>query len=82
MKGVSVIFAIVVLVLWLGSATYIAAPSSVLSKLPSPPMGGVPSAFLGVLLFLFSIIVIVIWAGLTPDTPPEEEGKKPEIKEQ
>lgn len=67
MQRVSAIFAIIVLVLWFGSATYIAAPPSVLKMLPSPPMGGVPPAFLGVLLFLFSIIVIVIWAGLTPE---------------
>ena len=81
MKGLSVIFAIIVLVLWLGSLTYIAAPASVTSKLPSPPLGGVPSAFLGVLLFLFSIIVIVIWAGLSPEASGDEEGKNPGLKQ-
>jgi hypothetical protein len=83
MKGLSTIFAIIVLVLWLGSVLYItapAAPSSVPIKLPSPPMGGIPSAFIGVLLFLLSIIVIVIWVALTPEEA--EEKKKPEVKEQ
>jgi hypothetical protein len=70
MKISSSIFAIIVLVLWLGSLTYIAAPSSIASKLPSLPMGSVPSAFLGVLLFLLGIIVIVIWAGLTDPGNP------------
>ena len=69
MKPLSVIFAIVTLVLWLGSATYIAAPDSVKSMLPSPPMGNLPSAFLGVLIFLLSIIVIAIWAVVTKDAP-------------
>jgi hypothetical protein len=68
MKPASSIFALIVIVLWLGSVTYIAAPQQIISKLPTPPMGGVPSAFLGVLLFLFGIIVIVLWAGLVPES--------------
>jgi surface polysaccharide O-acyltransferase-like enzyme len=78
MKGVSQIFAIIVVILWLASATYIAAPASVLQLLPSPPMGGVPPAFLGVLLFLFGIIIIVIWAGLTPEGAVEKSAKPSE----
>ena len=81
MKGVSTIFAIIVLVLWLASATYIAAPSSVV-KLPSPPMGNIPPAFLGVLLFLLSIVIIVIWADLTPEDSESKENKATEVKKQ
>ncbi|MDA4112136.1 MAG: hypothetical protein OK439_06320 [Thaumarchaeota archaeon] len=73
MKPLSVIFGIITLVLWLGSATYIAAPDSVTSKLPSPPMGNIPSAFLGVLLFLLSIVVIAVWAVVTKDTPEPQK---------
>ena len=80
MKGVSQIFAIIVVVLWLGSATYIAAPASVLKMLPSPPMGGIPPAFLGVLLFLLGIVVIVVWAGMTPEYSEEKELKPSEAK--
>ncbi len=81
MKGVSTIFAIIVLVLWLGSATYIAAPASVLKMLPSPPMGSVPPAFLGVLLFLLGIVLIVVWAGLTPEDSESKEIKASELKQ-
>ena len=81
MKGLSVILGIIVLVLWLGSATYIAAPASVLSKLPSPPMGNVPPAFLGVLLFLISIVFIVLWAGWSTEKSVPDENKTPEIKQ-
>jgi hypothetical protein len=80
-KGLSVILAIIVMVLWLGSATYIAAPANVLSKLPTPPMGNVPPAFLGVLLFLFSIVFIVLWAGWTPEKSVPDENKTAEIKQ-
>jgi len=81
MKGLSTVFGIIVAVLWLGSATYIAAPASVTKLLPSPPMGSVPSAFLGVLLFLLSIVVITFWAGLTTENPSQEESKSSEIKQ-
>ena len=73
MKSLSVVLALITLVLWLGSVTYIAAPDTVTSKLPSPPMGNIPSAFLGVLLFLLSIIVIVVWAVVTQDNPPAQK---------
>jgi len=73
MKPISVVFAIIVLVLWLGSATYIAAPDNVKSMLPSPPMGNIPTSFLGVLLFLLSIVVIVLWVGLVPDSTDEKK---------
>ena len=73
MKPLSVVFALITLVLWLGSATYIAAPDSVTKMLPSPPMGNIPSAFLGVVLFLLSTIVIAVWAVVTKDTPPPQK---------
>jgi hypothetical protein len=73
MKPLSVVFALITLVLWLGSATYIAAPETVTKMLPSPPMGNIPSAFLGVLLFLLSIIVITVWAVVSKDTPPAQK---------
>ena len=76
MKALSAILAIIVLVLWLASATYIAAPANVISLLPSVPMGNVPPAFLGVLLFLVSIIVIVFWAGMSPEETSEEKEEK------
>lgn len=79
MKGVSFIVAIVVLVLWLGSATYIAAPSSIVQKLPT--MGSVPSGFLGVLLFLLSIVVITLWAGMSSEDADAEKTTTPAIKE-
>jgi len=81
MKTLSAILALVVLVLWLGSATYIAAPSSVTDKLPSPPMGSVPPAFLGVLLFLLSIVIITFWAGMGPEKSTSDENKNEEIKQ-
>jgi hypothetical protein len=80
MKDQSFIFAIVVLVLWLGTLTYIAAPQSIIQKLPTPPMGAVPSAFLGVLLFLLSIVVITFWGAMSSDNPVIEEVKASEIK--
>jgi hypothetical protein len=73
MKPLSIVFALITLVLWLGSATYIAAPSNVTNLLPSPPMGNIPTAFLGVLLFLLSIIVIAVWAVVTKDTPEPQK---------
>jgi len=81
MKPVSTIIAIIVLVLWLGSATYIAAPASVIQMLPTPPMGGIPPAFLGVLLFLLSIVLITFWAGLTPEKSSASEDKATAIEQ-
>jgi hypothetical protein len=69
MKAVSIIIGIVVLLLWFVSASYIAAPTSVQKMLPQPPMGSVPHAFLGVLIFLLSMVLIVIWAAFTKDAP-------------
>jgi len=79
MKAVSTVFALIVLVLWLGSLAYITLPAapaqirSMLPPLPSPPMGNIPTAFLGVLMFLLSIIVIAFWAGLGPDSSSDGE---------
>lgn len=80
MKGIDALFAIIILIVWLASATYIAAPASVTSMLPSTH-GSVPSAFIGVLIFLVSILVIVVWATMTPEKPQEEEGKPTEVKQ-
>ena len=80
MKGLSVILPLVVLVLWLVGFAYIAAPVSGMS-IPTPPMGNVPPAFLGVLLFLLGIVFIVLWAGWTPEAATPDEGKAAEIKQ-
>jgi len=80
MKGVSALIAIIVLVLWLASATYIAAPASISNLLPSAH-SSVPSAFIGVLLFLVSILLIVVWAMMTPEKAVSEEGKSSEVKQ-
>jgi hypothetical protein len=42
--------------------------------IPTPPTGNIPAPFLGVLLFLLSIVVIAFWAGLAPDSATD--GKK------
>ena len=73
MKALSVVIGIVVVVLWIVSLTYIAAPSSVQSSLPQPPMGNIPHAFLGVVAFLLSMILLVIWAAATPDKSAESK---------
>lgn len=80
MKGVSVLLAIIVLILWIASATYIAAPASVASMLPSTN-SSVPSAFIGVLLFLVSALVIVVWATLTQEGATQQQGKAPEVSQ-
>jgi hypothetical protein len=81
MKGLSVIVALVVLVLWAVGFTYIVAPISSSISIPIPPIGNVPPAFLGVLLFLLGIVFIVLWAGWTPESANPEEGKAAEIKQ-
>ncbi len=83
MKGLSVIVALVVLVLWVVGFTYIAAPAAPIGNvsIPTPPIGNVPPAFLGVLLFLLGIVFIVLWAGWTPESATPDEGKAAEIKE-
>jgi len=49
--------------------------------LPTPPMGSVPPAFLGVLLFLLGIVFVVLWAGWSPENATPEESKPSPIKE-
>jgi hypothetical protein len=77
MKPLSAILALIVLVLWVGSLVYITAPlapAQIQSMIPTPPTGNIPAPFLGVLLFLLSIVVIAFWAGLAPDSATD--GKK------
>jgi membrane protein implicated in regulation of membrane protease activity len=81
LKALSAIIGLVVFILWLISATLIAAPPSVINTLPLPPMGGVPPAFLGVLLFLISIVLITFWAGMGPDNPEPEKTKTDQLKQ-
>jgi hypothetical protein len=71
MRAVSVIIGIIVILLWLLSATYIAAPASVLNLFPTLPLGAVPVRFLGVVFFLLSLVLIFLWAAITKDAPEE-----------
>ena len=71
MKVASVVIGLIVAVLWLGSLVYItapAAPAQIRSMIPTPPTGNIPTAFLGVLMFLVSILLIAFWAGLSTDS--------------
>ncbi len=74
MKGIGALFAVIVLLLWLASATYIAAPG----VLPAPPMGGIPTAFLGVILFIVGILLVVVWADMAPEMSSVTEVKSTE----
>ncbi len=73
MRIASLLIGIVVLVLWFVSLSLIAAPQSVQNQLLGPVhLSLVQHQILGVVLFMASMLLIVIWAVSTPDVEEQE----------